>query len=334
MKRTLRHFLLSGLFCIAGFAAVEPALADYAESYKQGVLAADEKRWSDVVRHMEAAIAERPAEGGSSIRLYGTRRVPYLPQFFLGMARFELGDRASALAAFDESARQGVTAAQGASLGYARQLDQYLSSLEAERTRGRVEELFAQGERSLEQARAAASRLTGLRGSNGVRSLLERDPALDRRWKELESSVVAAAGDLQTSRAAGNVEGSRAAVDRAEATLAGLRDLEQKVKAGGTIDIAPAELVDAVRAYFGGRYSVVIDLLAGRSFASRSATLQAKVMLAAARFNQYRSSNQEDAALLAQARAAVAECRSIDPAYRPDARYFSPGFRALFAGGS
>ena len=73
------------------------ARADYRQSYTDGLKARDEKKWSDVALHMAAAIAERPAEGDQ-----------YLPYYHLGLAHAELGNCAAAVAAWNESERQGA----------------------------------------------------------------------------------------------------------------------------------------------------------------------------------------------------------------------------------
>ncbi len=54
------------------------------------------------------AIERNAVEGEPWVRLYGRNRAPYLPYFYLGASLFELGEYAAAIAALDESERQGA----------------------------------------------------------------------------------------------------------------------------------------------------------------------------------------------------------------------------------
>lgn len=85
----------------------EPARADYKDSYLRGRDAAGAGDWSGVVRAMEEAIAEEPQES-ERIRFYGMRFEPYVPHYYLGLARFQLGDCEGALRAFEVSTSQGA----------------------------------------------------------------------------------------------------------------------------------------------------------------------------------------------------------------------------------
>lgn len=92
--------------------AAAPAMyADYRDSYAQGLRARDEKRWRDVTVHMAAAIAEQPAEG-ETVRPFVLFET-YLPYYYLGVAHAELGNCESAVAAWQESLRQGAIARPG-----------------------------------------------------------------------------------------------------------------------------------------------------------------------------------------------------------------------------
>lgn len=78
-----------------------PALADFREAYRKGTEALDAKKWSEAVRWLEEAIAERPEENVGMFRRY-------LPHYYLGVAYLELDDCGKALAAWAESERQGA----------------------------------------------------------------------------------------------------------------------------------------------------------------------------------------------------------------------------------
>lgn len=82
------------------------ARADYQQSFLDGLRARDAMRWSDVVAHMTAAIGEQPVEG-ETIRTRDLRDL-YLPYYYLGEAEGQQRHCAAAVAAWNESLRQGA----------------------------------------------------------------------------------------------------------------------------------------------------------------------------------------------------------------------------------
>jgi hypothetical protein len=99
------RLLLLALCVLAGWA---PAVwADYKESYKKGIEAADRKEWGDVARWMRQALNEQSREG-EPVKIYGVRFEPYLPHYYLGLALFNAGDCEGALNQWEESERQGA----------------------------------------------------------------------------------------------------------------------------------------------------------------------------------------------------------------------------------
>ena len=99
-----RAALLLGL-ALACSAA--PAAADYQESYRRGIVEADRQAWSAVATYMRQAAAEQGKEG-ETVKIYGVRRVHYLPHFFLGLALAETGGCREALEQWQESESQGA----------------------------------------------------------------------------------------------------------------------------------------------------------------------------------------------------------------------------------
>ena len=93
------------LLVLVGWAA--QAAADYKESYRKGVTAADRKEWGEVARWMRQAIGEQGQEG-EAVKIYGVRSEPYLPHYYLGLALYQSGDCEGALAQWQDSERQGV----------------------------------------------------------------------------------------------------------------------------------------------------------------------------------------------------------------------------------
>ena len=102
----------SGLRCIVFLWAVtcgaSELVADYKDSYRAGIVAIDEKRWEDAKAHMRAAIHEQPRESRQRIKVYGNLWIPYLPYYFLGLARNQTGDCSGALETWEISERQGA----------------------------------------------------------------------------------------------------------------------------------------------------------------------------------------------------------------------------------
>ncbi len=102
-----RRLLARALLVLALLAT--PARADHRVEFRQGYQAFERKRWSEVESRMSAAIREREVEDARElIRLTGTFSKAYVPWFYLGAARYELGRWAEALEALDRSESQGA----------------------------------------------------------------------------------------------------------------------------------------------------------------------------------------------------------------------------------
>jgi hypothetical protein len=96
------------LLALLASAPAAPAGAQYLNAYKDGLAAIEARDWDRAARLMAEAIADRDEE---KLKLPGRLFMrPYVPHFYLGMARFEAGDCAGAIAAWAESDRQGVLA--------------------------------------------------------------------------------------------------------------------------------------------------------------------------------------------------------------------------------
>ena len=76
------------------------------DNYQRGVAAVNGRNYKAGADALAAAIAERPSEG-TSIRV-GNQIVTYMPHFFLGIARFNLGDVDAALREWRISEEQGA----------------------------------------------------------------------------------------------------------------------------------------------------------------------------------------------------------------------------------
>lgn len=92
----------------------------------------------------------------------------------------------------------------------------------------------------------------------------------------------------------------------------------------------PPELRAAARALFRADYEQVVRTLGGASFGERRAKVTAALLLGAARYALYVQRGAKDDRLRRQALDDARTCRRLAPALRPDAGFFSPGFRELY----
>jgi hypothetical protein len=95
------------------------------------------------------------------------------------------------------------------------------------------------------------------------------------------------------------------------------------------LSVETARLSSAVDAYLHGRYEETARLLTAERFEDPTATAQAALFRAAARYALYRISGEKDAGLRAQIDTDVRQYRSLRPNARPDPRLFPPGFIAM-----
>jgi hypothetical protein len=87
----------------------------------------------------------------------------------------------------------------------------------------------------------------------------------------------------------------------------------------------------AAKAFLGGRYSEVLEILAESESGSNKITAQAHLLQAAALFALYHSQGGMQAELLSQARQEVRSCKSVTTAVPiPAPSIFSPRFIEFF----
>lgn len=196
------------LTLLALTAAGPAAGQDFLEHYKEGLAAVEAEQWETAARELEQAIAGRPEESTRlGLRFYFK---PYLPHFYLGRARFELGDCAGALESWDESEEQGVIQRfpEYQELQAKRwTCRQRLESEEAARaaaiqwSRGRIEE-----------AQEASRAVDGLAADPEVREVwTQGEPPLARRRQEAEERLDQARRELAAQAEAGEVTAIRRA---------------------------------------------------------------------------------------------------------------------------
>jgi hypothetical protein len=83
------------------------AAQSYLTAFRDGMTAIDQKRWADAARLMETA-ARGQNDTGQNVRRYGMLFESYLPHYFLGVARYEMGDYQGALDALALAEQQGA----------------------------------------------------------------------------------------------------------------------------------------------------------------------------------------------------------------------------------
>lgn len=83
------------------------AAQSYVNAFRDGMTAIDQKRWADAARLMETA-ARGQNDTGQAVRRYGMLFESYLPHYFLGVARYEMGDYQGALDALALAEQQGA----------------------------------------------------------------------------------------------------------------------------------------------------------------------------------------------------------------------------------
>ncbi|HVE72159.1 MAG TPA: hypothetical protein VNI54_12390 [Thermoanaerobaculia bacterium] len=100
----MRRALLLLLFATNAFAAEK-----WIENYNKGVEAVNARRYAEAVPLLAKAIAERPTEG-TELKVSTTIIAAYTPHFWLGIARFNVGDVDAALREWRISEEQGAIA--------------------------------------------------------------------------------------------------------------------------------------------------------------------------------------------------------------------------------
>jgi hypothetical protein len=179
MKRA--SLLLLGLFA---FAVTLPVWADFLDSYKQGIKAADDGDWTTVARLMEEAVAEQPEESPRIGKRFYFRR--YVPHYYLGRARFEQGDCPGALAAWKTSEGQGVIQ-KFPEFQEIQQKRQICRQRAADRAAARQETVDA-----VARAQKAARSVDGLPGPELAPFWDRGEPSLARRTSEARRNLVSA----------------------------------------------------------------------------------------------------------------------------------------------
>ncbi len=107
-KRCTAQCMAVGLAAILAMVAGS-AQAGYQDSFQRAIKAIDFEDWAQASAHLRSALRDpRQAAVGSKVRIYGTRFKRYLPNYYLGLARYRAGDCEEALEAFQRSLSDGA----------------------------------------------------------------------------------------------------------------------------------------------------------------------------------------------------------------------------------
>lgn len=293
VSRPSRARVILALALVVGLGPAAAARADYADAFRRGMTAVEEKRWAEVTRFMQQALDENPREGGQ-VKLYGMRFAPYLPHFYLGLAAFNRGDCSSALSSWKQSEAQGAVA----------------KTKEA-RT---LEQLRDQCREQLASTATPATPPTTVAAAVPPRPTPM--PSATALPRATATPATPAPTPRPTAPAATPAATAAAAATRPPALTPVRRAPEPRLLAGA-------------RAHFAGRHrEAIVDLEPDPGWTAQSRA-QAHLLRASARFSLHALGGQPES-LLQQAGEDVRRCRTLAPTLTPDTRAFSPRFVRFF----
>ena len=210
-----RLCVMLGLVCVCATPSLAAAQDD---AFKQGLQARSDKKWADVVRHMQNALKADAQEStrkvGSRLGVGGTE---YLPHFFLGEAYYNQQDCGGAVSEWSISEQQGAIKIKPEFLGTIKSGSQACAAkgvlLAAD-----YNPLHQSTSKVYADATALSKRISDIGTTNRDVWRPEVDEQFARAKKELEASF-ARLNAGQRSRLAVDFNEARAASERATAIL-------------------------------------------------------------------------------------------------------------------
>jgi hypothetical protein len=223
-----------------GLAALAfPARADFKSSFVEGVKAYDAQSWSDVVRHMEAALADRPHAEGTKVPIFSSRFISYIPNTFLGIALYHLGRCEDAVPYFERAEAQGIAPA--------RERKYYGEMVEARRLciDRLMTDALAAAEAAMKTATEMETSLESMSREPDTAALLRQAPEVKAKLDRGMSLMRDAKQRVEAGAQARSFEVVREAAEfakRAETELAAARrDIEARKNAGADQAIRAAQ---------------------------------------------------------------------------------------------
>jgi len=210
-----RLCVMLGLVCVCAMPSLAAAQDD---AFKQGLQARSDKKWADVVRHMQNALKADAQEStrkvGSRLGVGGTE---YLPHFFLGEAYYNQQDCGGAVSEWSISEQQGAIKIKPEFLGTIKSGSQACAAkgvlLAAD-----YNPLYQSTSKVYADATALGKRISDIGTTNRDVWRPEVDEQFARAKKELEASF-ARLNAGQRSRLAVDFNEAKAASERATAIL-------------------------------------------------------------------------------------------------------------------
>ena len=210
-----RVCVMLGLVCVCAMPSLAAAQDD---AFKQGLQARSDKKWAEVVRHMQNALKADAQEStrkvGSRLGVGGTE---YLPHFFLGEAYYNQQDCGGAVAEWSTSEQQGAVKSKPEFFGTIKSGYQRCAAkgvlLAAD-----YNPLYQSTSKVYADAAALSKRISDIGTTNRDVWRPEVDDQFARAKKELEASF-ARLNAGQRSRLAVDFNEAKAASERATAIL-------------------------------------------------------------------------------------------------------------------
>ena len=278
---------------LALLAAAGTAHADYKDSYSHGLQLYKDGKYAEARQLMQQALDEH-AEPAVKIRLYGQVFEPYLPQHYVGMAAFKLGDCSTALAQWGSPANRQIAAQLPDISGE----EQRNAATCGQKNVAKVEEKPAK------PPEPVTPKATVAENPPPKTVVVENTPP-----KPVAPPVKPPPPPVEKPPV------EKPAVEK------------PAVIAKNT---PPEPLVQAFDNYLAGRYAEVARMNPD-SYADTRSRFHAYLVRAASKYTLSRIS--ADAELLKGAQADAAAARALDARTTPDATLFSPGFRTFYQEG-
>jgi hypothetical protein len=210
MTRMLRVML--AVMCVCAVPSWAMAQDD---AFKQGLQARGDKKWAEVIRHMQNAVKADGQDSTRKVRsgFIGLQGMEYLPHYFLGEAFLNLGDCGGAVAEWSISEQQGATKTRAEFLATMQKGLQTCASrgvlLGSDYT-----SLFSSTRQTYMDATALAKRVSDLGSTHKDAWRAESDDLYGRAKKELDASLARLSAGQRT-RLASDLNESKAASERA-----------------------------------------------------------------------------------------------------------------------
>jgi hypothetical protein len=215
------------IFAVACVCAVPTSARAQDDAFKQGLEARGDRKWADVVRHMQAAVKANGQESTRKVRtgFLGTSW-EYLPHYFLGEGLFNQGDCGGAISEWQISEQHGALKSRADLVAAMRKMLQSCAA-KGVLIGADYAPIYASTLQAYTDATALAKRVSDLGSAHKDLWRADSDEQYGRAKKELEASLARLTAGQRT-RVATHFTESKAASDRAVNIL---RPLENSLNA-------------------------------------------------------------------------------------------------------